>query len=158
MYAHESILDILFIMLYGATAMLTLMAALYLWQRRTNAFAPAVNSPKEVRFRASVFLFAATASHVWWFLCGTYWQTDDRLVRNIELTMLDHVTLVPAAMSMLLYMLQDRRRKLLPWLLAEIPLVVLGVMGIVRHDYMFMHLMNGYQAAVIYSSHIFSEH
>lgn len=149
MYAQESILDILFMMLYGATAMLTLAVALYLLLRRTNAIAPAVIPPRVVRRWAAAFLLTATASHVWWYMFGTYWLTDDRPARNIALIMLDHITLVPPATAMLLSMLQDRRRKLWPWLVAELPIVALGIAGIVMQDYKAMHWMNGWQSAVI---------
>ena len=149
MYAQESILDILFMMLYGATAMLTLVVALYLLLRRTNAFAPAVVPPQVVRSRASIFLFATTVSHVWWYVFGTYWLTDDRTVRNILLIMLDHITLIPLAIAILLSMLQDRRRKLFPWLLAEVPIVVIAVAGIALHDSGTMHWMNAWQTTVI---------
>ena len=149
MYAQESILDILFMMLYGATAMLTLAVALYLLLRRTNAFAPAVIPPRVVRRWAAAFLLTATASHVWWYVFGAYWLTDDRPTRNIMLIMLDHITLVPLAMAMLLSMLQDCRRKLWPWIVAEVPIVVMGVTGIVIQDDMAMLWMNGWQTAVI---------
>ena len=149
MYAQESILDILFMMLYGATAMLTLSVALYLLLRRTNAFAPAVIPPRVVRRWAATFLFTAAASHVWWYVFGTYWLTDDRPARNIMLIMLDHITLVPQAMALLLSMLQDCRRKLWPWLVAEAPIVAMGVTGIIIQDDMAMHRMNAWQTAVI---------
>ena len=149
MYAQESILDILFMMLYGATAMLTLAVALYLLLSRTNAFAPAVIPPRVVRRWAAAFLLTATASHVWWYVFGTHWLTDDRPTRNIVLTMLDHITLVPLAITLLLSMLQDCRRKLWPWLVAEVPIVAMGVTGIVMQDDRAMHWMNGWQTAVI---------
>ena len=149
MCAQESILDILFMMLYGATAMLTLAVALYLLLRRTNAFAPAVTPPRAVRRWAAALLLIATASHVWWYVFGTYWLTDDRSARNIVLIMLDHITLVPPAITLLLSMLQDRRRKLWPWLVAEVPIVALGVTGLIIQDDRAMHWMNGWQTAVI---------
>ena len=149
MYAQESILDILFLMFYGAAAMLTLAAALYLWLRRTNAFALEMESPKEVRRWAAAFLLAATASHVWWMVFGTYWLTDDRLVRNTVLIALDHLTLVPLAVAVLLRMLQDRRRRLWPWLLAEMPVVVVAVAGIATHDERAIYWMDGWQTVVI---------
>ena len=54
----------------------------------------------------------AALSHVWWYVLGIYWLTDDRLVRNIVAVTLDHVLLVPLVIALLLRMLQDRRRRL----------------------------------------------
>ena len=61
-------------------------------------------------------------------------MTDDRLVRNMVVIMLDRITLVPLVVAMLLCMLQDRRRRLWPWVLAHVPVVVLTVIGIVTHN------------------------
>ena len=149
MYAEESISDILFMILYGGVAMLTLAAALYLWLRRTNAFMPEMETPGEVRRRTAAFLFAATASHVWWLVVGNYWLTEERLVRDIALMTLDHLTLVPLAVAVLLRMLQDRRRRLWPWLVAQVPIVAMGVAGIATGDARSMLWMNGWQTVVI---------
>ena len=135
--------------LYGATAMLTLMAAVYLWLRRSNALDPTVNAPREVRRWASAFLFTATASHVWWFVLGVYWLEDDRLVRNITLLALDHVTLVPLVMVLLLRMLQDCRRRLWPWFLLQLPTVAIAVTGIVARDGRAADWMNAWQSVAI---------
>ena len=89
-------------------------------------------------------------SHVWWYVFGVYWLTDDRLVRNIIVIMLDNATLVPLVMAMLLALLQDCRRPFWPWLLLQVPVVVAAVIGIVRHDWFFGYEMAHYwQLAVI---------
>ena len=149
MYAEESISDILFMILYGGVAMLTLAAALYLWLRRTNAFMPEMETPGEVRRRTAAFLFAATASHVWWLVVGNYWLTEERLVRDMALMALDHLTLVPLAMAVLLCMLQDRRRRLWPWIVAQVPIVGIAVAGIAMGDARSVLWMNGWQTVVI---------
>ena len=76
-----------------------------------------------------------TLSHVWWWLLGTVWLSDDRLVRNILAIMLDQVTLVPLVAGVLLAMLQDRRRPVWPWWVAEVPVVVLGAVGMAGRDW-----------------------
>lgn len=134
MYAQQSLQDFLFLMLYGGAAMLALLAGLYLLLRRGNAFIPDVTSLKTLRQWTAAFFITAALSHVWWVVLGVYWLTDDRLVRDITAVTLDHVTLVPLVMASLLHMLQDRRRRLWPWFLAQVPVVVAAAVGIARHD------------------------
>ncbi len=134
MYTQQSLQDILFLMLYGGVAMLALAAGLYLGLRRSNAFVPAVIPPRALRCWTATFFVAAALSHVWWYVLGVYWLTDDRLVRNIIAVTLDHVALVPLAIALLLRMLQDRQRRLWPWVLAQVPVVVFAAVGVVRHD------------------------
>ena len=134
MYGQQSIHDFLFLMLYGGVTMLALAAGLYLWLRRSNAIAPTITPPTALRRWTAAFFFAAALSHVWWYVLGVYWLTDDRLVRNITAVTLDHIALVPLVMAMLLRMLQDRRRRLWPWVLTQMPIIVAAAIGIVRHD------------------------
>jgi len=134
MYAQQSIYDLLFLMLYGGVAMLALAAGFYLWLRRSNAITPTITPPTALRRWTAAFFFTVALSHVWWFVLGVYWLTDDRLVRNITAVTLDHVMLVPLVMAMLLRMLQDRKRRLWPWVLTQVPIIVAAAIGIVRHD------------------------
>jgi AraC-like DNA-binding protein len=134
MYAQQSLQDTLFLMLYGGVAILALAIGLYLWLRRSNAIAPDVTPPMALRLWTAAFFITAALSHVWWYVLGVYWLADDRLVRNIVAVTLDHVTLVPLVMALLLHMLQDRKRPLWPWGLAQLPIVVAAVVGVIRHD------------------------
>ena len=134
MYAQQSLQDTLFLMLYGAVAILALVSGLYLWLRRSNAIEPTVTPPKSLRRWTAAFFVMAAMSHVWWYVLGVYWLTDDRLVRNIVAVTLDHITLVPLVMALLLCMLQDRQRPLWPWALTQLPIVASAAVGIVRHD------------------------
>ena len=118
MYGKQSLQDLVFLMIYGGTGMLALAAGIYLWLRRSNAIAPNINPPKALRRWTAAFFITAALSHVWWYVLGVYWLTDDRLVRDITAVTLDHITLVPLVMAILLHLLQahmDRRgwRKLL---------------------------------------------
>ena len=150
MYGQQTLQDIAFLVLYGGVAVLALMAALYLLLRRANAIEPTVNPPLALRRWTGAFLTAAAASHVWWFVLGYYWMTDDRLVRNITVILLDHATLVPLVMAVLLAMLQDRRRPLWPWLAVQTPVVAAAVAGIVWHDWFWGYEMAHYwQLAVV---------
>jgi hypothetical protein len=134
MYAQQSLQDTLFLMLYGAVAILALVSGLYLWLRRSNAIAPGVTPPMALHRWTAAFFVTAALSHVWWYVLGVYWLTDDRLVRNIVAVTLDHITLVPLVMALLLRMLQDRQRPLWPWFLTQVPTFVAAAVGIVRHD------------------------
>ena len=121
-------------MLYGGVAMLAVMAGLYLWLGRSNAILPHITPPRALRRWTAAFFLMAALSHVWWYVLGVYWLTDDRLVRNIVAVTLDHVLLVPLVMAMLLRLLQDRRHRLWPWVLTQVPILVLAAVGIARHD------------------------
>ena len=150
MYGQQTLQDITFHILYGGVAVFALMAAFYLLLRRANAIEPTVDPPLALRRWTVAFLAAAAASHVWWFVLGCYWMTDDRLVRNITAILLDHATLVPLVMAVLLAMLQDRSRPLWPWLMVQIPMVIAAVAGIVWHDWFWGYKVSHYcQLAVI---------
>ena len=135
MYGEQSILDPFFMALYGGTALLTLVAALYLLLRRSNAIAPDVCSSRMLRRWTAAFFLASALSHVWWYVLGTVWLTDDRLVRNLTAIILDHLTLVPLVLAVLLAMLQDRRRPWWPWWVAEVPVLALGAAGMAGRDW-----------------------
>lgn len=134
MYAQQSLQDTLFLMLYGGVAILALVIGLYLWLRRSNAIASDVTPPMALRLWTTVFFVTVALSHVWWYVLGVYWLTDDRLIRDIVAVTLDHITLVPLVMSLLLRMLQDRQRPLWPWGLVQLPIVVAAAVGVNRHD------------------------
>ena len=104
MYTHQSILDPIFLMLYGAVAMLALGAGIYLLLVRGNGVASDITPSKTLRRWTAAFFITAAMSHLWWYILGVHWLTDDRLVRNITAVSLDHVTLVPLVMGMLLRM------------------------------------------------------
>ena len=135
MYEYQGIQDVIFIMLYGMAGFFALLACLYLLFRRGNAFVgEEINSSRVLRRWTAAFMAAIVASHVWWYVLGTYWLVDDRLMRNITVILLDYTTLVPLVMAVLLAMLQDRRHPLWPWLLAQLPIVVVSLMGIVQRS------------------------
>jgi AraC-like DNA-binding protein len=134
MYAQQSIQDTLFLLFYGGITILALVAGIYLWLRRSNALAPDVTAPKALRLWTAAFFLMVALSHVWWYVLGVYWLTDDRIVRNMVAVTLDHITFVPLVMALLLRMLQDRRRRLWPWVLSQLPILVAAAVGIANHD------------------------
>ena len=150
MYAQESLYDSLFLMFYGGIAMLAVVAGLYLWLRRSNSILPDITPPKALRRWTAAFFLMAALSHAWWYVLGVYWLTDERLVRNIVAVTLDHVLLVPLVMAMLLRLLQDRRRRLWPWVLTQVPIVVSAAVGIARHSEFYgFDLTTYWQVAVM---------
>ena len=135
MYDYRGLHDVYFIMLYGIAGFFALLACLYLLLRRGNAFVgDEIKSSLRVRRWTAALLATMAASHVWWYVIGVYWLADDWLVRTILVIMLDHATLVPLVMGVLLALLQDRRRPLWPWLLAQLPVIVDALEGIAQRD------------------------
>jgi len=172
MYEYEGLQDVIFIALYCVATFAALLACVYLLCRRGNAFMQekgpesvktietpsgplrlgfGVRSSLRLRRWTAALMAAIVGSHVWWYVLGQVWLTDDRLVRNIIAIALDHVTLVPLTMAVLLAMLQDRRRPLWPWLVAEVSAVVVtAVMGIAGRDEFWGYDVLGYcQLALI---------
>ena len=134
----------LFMALYIGAACFALVACLYLLFRQRNVFDDDVRSSRVLRRWTAALLAAMAASHVWWYAIGMWWLADDWLVRTIVVIMLDHATLVPLVMAVLLSMLQDRRRPLWLWLLVQVPVVTFGVMGIVRRDWFYGYTLPHY--------------
>ena len=123
-FEHTSTQLILFLDLYGITAAVPLMGAFYLLFRRANAIAPGVTSPVRLRRWTASFFAVATLVHVWWLLFYIY-SGDLQSVSYLVLVMLDCVILFTTFSGMLLAMLQDRRRSVMPALMSMIPFVAL---------------------------------
>ena len=150
MYGYQSLQDYIFLMLYGGVAMLTFAVGIYLWLRRANAIAPAITPPDALRLWTAAFFIMAALSHVWWYVLGVHWLTDDRLIRNIVTISLDRITLVPLMMAVLLSVLQDRQHRLWPWVLAHVPIIVISAIGIAKHDPFYLFEIADYwQIAII---------
>ena len=143
--------DVFFIMLYGMAGFFALLACLYLLLRQGNAFVgEEIKSSLRLRRWTAALMAAMAASHVWWYVIGVYWLADDWLVRTITVIMLDHVTLVPLVMGVMLAMLQDCRRPLWPWLLVQLPVVVDAIVGIAERDKVFgFYLPHYWQLGVV---------
>ena len=146
MYEYRGLQDIFFILLYCGVAFLALVACLYLLFRRRNVFADDVRSSRVLRRWTAAFMAAVVASHVWWFLLGTQFLSDDRLVRNIIAISLDYLTFVPLMMCVLIRMLQDCRRPLWPLIPLFAPIAVLAVVCIITRNDIFGSVVEYYMA------------
>ena len=134
---------ILFFILYGITAVVPLMAAVYLLLRRGNAFAPDVTPSLRLRRWAAAFFFMAFWGHIWWFLFYIY-SFDIQSVAYVLVAVLDCVTLLTTIAGTLLAMLQDRKRPVWPAFAAMIPFIAFGVLQILYPDGPFMHIATIY--------------
>lgn len=144
MYEQYGLSDPFFLMLYGGAAMLALTECCYMLVALRSTLAPHVVPPRGLRYWTAAFFAAVAASHLWWAAFSIVWLKDDRLTRDILAIMLDYITLVPLVMALLLRMLQDRKRKLWPFLVTHIPIIAIAIYGlIVRNpeakDYMFYY-------------------
>ena len=147
MYEQEGLQNPIYLLLYGATAMLAVVACFYLLMRRYNMFAIS-EPPVRLRLWAAAFLAADALSHIWWIVIGSVVMADDHFVRNAVNIGLDSVTLVPLMMVTLICMLQDKRRKLWPIGVATIPVVVAVVWGIAGHHAVYEDFVRNYLIAI----------
>lgn len=120
--------DILYLILYGASAMLSLTACCYLLFRKSNAIAPDVNSPLPLRRWTAAFLASMALSHVWYMPEFYLTTTEDILLTNLVGATLDFMTLVPLGIIVLLNMLQDHQRPLWPVFVAVAPLAAVTML------------------------------
>ena len=133
----------LFFILYGGAAVAALLAGLYLWLRKGNAFATDITPPLPARRWASAFFFAAFMSHVWWYLFYIY-SNDFHSVSCLLVASIDCVGLLTTIAGMLFAMLQDRKRRIWPVALGTIPYIVLGLLHVLHPDRGYINM------AVIY--------
>ena len=144
MYSQQIREDFLYMMLYGAAAMLSLAACCYLLLRRSNAIAPDVTSPLHLRRWTAAFFASLTLSHVWYLPTFYLTSAEDILLSNAIGAILDFLTAIPFAIIVLLSMLQDRRRPLWPVFLMMAPLIIgLSVCGI-SHNNTILPLLYAY--------------
>ena len=134
----------LFLMVYGGSMILSLIACIYLLCRRSNAIAPEVTPPLRLRRWVAVFFVVMLLSHLWWYVLVKYDLFGDSLTGLIVAATLDCMVLIPLIMGMFQAMLQDRRRPLWPFLLATLPVAALFAMITFRHDLALVSWVQGY--------------
>lgn len=134
MYEQDGLQDHYYMILYGAATMFAALAGLYLLFRHRNALSDA-EPPLALRRWTAAFFAAIAMSHVWWTAIGTVVLKNNLFIRNAINIMLDSVTLVPLMMTVLLKMLQDRRRPLWPVPAAILPAAAVTIyLGIIERN------------------------
>ena len=126
--------NLLFLVLYGAAAMLSLTACCYLLFRRANAIAPDIMSPVRLRRWTAAFFASMTLSHVWYLPIAFLTSSENIMMSYLVGAVLDFMTLIPLAIVVLLAMLQDRRRPLWPACLMLSPVVIGMVWCLASHS------------------------
>ena len=144
MYEQDFQDDLLFMMLYGAVAMLSLIASCYLLFRRGNAFAPDIASPVRLRRWTAAFFACMTLSHVWYLPILFLTTSDNVKLGYLVGAMLDYLMLVPLAIVVLFSMLQDRRRPLWPVAVMTAPPFVIMAWCVVSRSDALPSMLYGY--------------
>ena len=133
----------LFFTFYGGTAMVALLATIYLCLRKVNVFAPGVTPPRTLSRWTATFFGFMFLDHIWWLLFYIF-SGELYSVGSVVIAVLDSVVLLTTLPGMLFSMLQDRRRTVWPVALATIPYAILASLIIVYHAVGFVALAIGY--------------
>jgi AraC-like DNA-binding protein len=122
-------------MLYGASAMVALIACIYVLFRKGNAISPDVTPPMSLRRWAAAFLGVTFLGHIYWLLLYIYSGGTNSIGCMIA-SYLDCLTLFTTIPGTLFAMLQDRKRHVWPVVIATIPFAVLEILHCVNpHGY-----------------------
>jgi len=135
---------LLYTILYGAGAMLSMMACCYLLFRRANAIAPDVTSSVRLRRWTAAFFASMTLSYAWYLPIGFLTSSEDIMMSYLVGAVLDFLTLIPLAIVLLFVMLQDRRRPLWPVGVMVAPVVAGLVACIVTRGIALLSLLYAY--------------
>lgn len=111
---------LLYFMLYGASAMTALIACIYLLFRKSNAISPDVTPPMRLRRWAAALFGVTFLGHIYWLLFYFY-SGDTNSVGCMIASYLDCLTLFTTIPGTLFAMLQDRKRRIWPVVIATIP-------------------------------------
>ena len=107
-------------MLYGASAMVALIACIYMLFRKSNAISPDVTPPMRLRRWAAALFGVTFLGHIYWLLFYFY-SGDTNSVGCMIASYLDCLTLFTTIPGTLFAMLQDRKRRIWPVVIATIP-------------------------------------
>ena len=121
--------------LYGGATVMALLLCLYLLLSKVNVIAPGVTPPVRLRRSAAFFGFVAVG-HVYWLLAYAAGFSERSLVFTL-LAVSDCVGMLVTLFGTMLSMLQDRCRRLRPFVAATVPVVVLGALQALWPDINF---------------------
>jgi AraC-like DNA-binding protein len=136
--------DILYIMLYAVVAALALTASCYLLLRRGNAFAADITPPQRLRRWAAAFLASIALNHGWYMPIFFVDTNYDIRMTDLIGGLLDGMTFFPLAITVMLTMLQDRRRQLWPAFVMMAPMVGGAAWSVANNSYEFFPVCCGY--------------
>ena len=136
--------DIPYIMLYAVVAALALTASCYLLLRRGNAFAADITPPQRLRRWAAAFLASIALNHGWYM--PIFFADTNYDIRMTDLIggLLDGMTFFPLAITVMLTMLQDRRRRLWPAFVMMAPMVGGAAWSVANNSYEIFPICCGY--------------
>ena len=127
--------DILLLIMLYATGMTTaFIASLYLLLRRSNAFAPDITPPVQLRRWTAAFFAIIGLGHLWYLPAVIFTRSDAVMLTMLIGGLLDCLVVIPLAIVVMLCMLQDRRRPLWPVGVMMAPLIVGALVCIVTRN------------------------
>lgn len=132
-----------FFFLYGGTAFTALIASIYIFFRKNNAFASDITPPVSLRRWAAAFLAVGFLSHVWWYLFCIY-SNDIHSVSYLVVVTIYGLSLLITIVGTLLAMLQDRNRRVWSIIAPVIPFYALLSFDIAYPDGYFLYVAIAY--------------
>ncbi len=134
---------LLYLILYSGAAATAFIASIYLLLRKGNAFADGITPPMRLRRWAAALFAGMFLGHIWWFLFYLY-SGDMNSVGCMVASYLDCVTLMTTIPGTLFAMLQDRKRRVWPIVIATIPFMVFEFLHIVNPESHFFNIAIAY--------------
>ena len=112
--------------------------------RRSNAFAPGVTPPMQLRRWTAAFFAVLALGHLWYIPAAVYTSSEDIMLSLLVGGLLDCLLTFPLAIVVMLCMLQDRKRPLwIAWLITA-PLIILSAVSVGMRSYALVQWMQGY--------------
>lgn len=134
---------LLYLILYSGAAATAFITSIYLLLRKGNAFADGITPPMRLRRWAAALFAGMFLGHIWWFLFYLY-SGDMNSVGCMVASYLDCVTLMTTIPGTLFAMLQDRKRRVWPIVIATIPFMVFEFLHIVNPESHFFNIAIAY--------------
>ena len=130
-------------MLFGGTAMASLICCFYLLLTKGNAFATDITPPVRLRRWAAAYFAVSFLEHIWWLLFYLYSGNTLSVIYGV-ICALDCILMMGTIAGTLFAMLQDRKRSILPILIATIPYMVLMGLSIIYPSSHFLIIAIAY--------------